>query len=60
MTIERSALPANVRRWLDRSFPSDAPVPSTISNTQYLFKNNLASCGRGVHLIPHPKREVIS
>jgi len=28
--------------------------------TKYLFTNNLASYGRGVHLIPHSKREVIS
>lgn len=27
---------------------------------KYLFKNNLAYCGRGVHLMPHSKREVIS
>jgi len=26
---------------------------------KYLFRNNLAFCGRAVHLIPHSKREVI-
>jgi len=27
---------------------------------KYLFNNNLGFCGRGVHLIPHSKLEVIS
>lgn len=34
MTINRSSLPSNVRRWLDRSFPTNAPVPNRILNTQ--------------------------
>lgn len=34
MTIDRSSLPPNVRRWLDRSIPTDAPVPNRILNTQ--------------------------
>jgi len=34
MTIDRSTLPASVRRWLDCSSPSDAPIPRKISNTQ--------------------------
>jgi hypothetical protein len=34
MTVERASLPANVRRWLDRSLPADAPLPDRIVNTQ--------------------------
>ena len=34
MTINRSSLPSNVRRWLDRSFPTNAPIPNRILNTQ--------------------------
>lgn len=34
MTIDRSALPPNARRWLDHSVPADAPVPNQIRNTQ--------------------------
>lgn len=34
MTTDRSALPANVRRWLDHSLPSEAPIPKRIINAQ--------------------------
>ncbi len=34
MSIDRSALPPNVRRWIDRCLPVQAPVPSRILNTQ--------------------------
>jgi len=34
MTTDRFALPVNVRRWLDHSFPSDMPIPKRIINTQ--------------------------
>jgi hypothetical protein len=34
MTVDRSTLPPNARRWLDRSFPSDIPVPKRIINSQ--------------------------
>jgi hypothetical protein len=34
MTIDRSSLPPNVRRWLDRSLPADAPIPDRILNEQ--------------------------
>jgi len=34
MTTARSALPANVRRWLDRSLPSETRIPKRIINTQ--------------------------
>jgi hypothetical protein len=34
MPINRSSLPPNVRRWLDRSLPADAPLPHRILNTQ--------------------------
>jgi hypothetical protein len=34
MAISRSILPSNARRWLDRSSPADAPLPSRIENAQ--------------------------
>jgi hypothetical protein len=34
MTLDRTVLPPNVRRWLDRSCPADAPLPNRILNTQ--------------------------
>jgi hypothetical protein len=34
MTVDRSTLPSNVRRWLDRSVPVDAQIPNRILNTQ--------------------------
>jgi len=34
MTIDRSTLPPNVRRWLDLSFPSDIPMPKRVFNMQ--------------------------
>jgi len=34
MTTDRFALPANVRRWLDHSLPSEASTPKRIINTQ--------------------------
>jgi hypothetical protein len=34
MTINRSSLPPNVRRWLDRALLNDAPPPRRVLNTQ--------------------------
>ncbi len=34
MAIDRSSLPPNARRWLDRALPPDAPVPQRVLNTQ--------------------------
>jgi hypothetical protein len=34
MTIDRSSLPSNLRRWLDRSLPENALLPNRIRNTQ--------------------------
>ena len=34
MMTSRSSLPSNVRRWLDRSLPEDAPLPNRIQHTQ--------------------------
>ena len=34
MSIDRSALPPNVRRWIDRCLPDQAPVPNRVLNTQ--------------------------
>lgn len=32
--VDRSSLPTNVKRWLDRSVPADTPVPERVANTQ--------------------------
>lgn len=34
MSIDRSTLPPNVRRWMDRCVPDQAPIPNQIVNTQ--------------------------
>lgn len=34
MSIDRSTLPPNVRRWIDRCVPDEAPIPNQIVNTQ--------------------------
>ena len=34
MSIDRSTLPPNVRRWIDRCVPVQAPIPDQILNTQ--------------------------
>ena len=34
MSIDRSTLPPNVRRWIDRCVPVEAPIPKQIVNTQ--------------------------
>lgn len=34
MSIDRSTLPSNVRRWIDRCVPVEAPAPDRVLNTQ--------------------------
>jgi hypothetical protein len=34
MSVDRSTLPSNVRRWLDRCVPVHAPVPERVLNSQ--------------------------